>query len=211
MNGSHDTPRGQSHTSRRVTSWWSRIDDVWTDVCFAVEALVIAPLVVLTCTSIWFLWAAVRFACHGCRAPTTRVKITAQPTAVNTAAIAACPTLNARLHFPWWAWSGSAVNMIFSIVGRFGLPAQHVTYVRYVLRRADAAHFVEVDVLEADGTWDNPTQDSSVDVRLPLSRISQIPSSLLSSALCACRCTMCLLPPRRKVPLTSTRVPTMFV
>lgn len=39
--------------------------------------------------------------------------------------------------------------MVFSIVGRFGLPSQRINYSRHVLRGKSSLPCIEVDVLEA--------------------------------------------------------------
>ena len=137
-------------------------DNKWTDTCFAVEALVVTPFVVLTCTSLWFLLAGLRFIWRGCRAPACVPVVTCQDN--NRAVVEACPSLRRRLSFPWWMWSGSAVNMVFSIVGRFGLPDEHVSFRRFVLRRSNGQPCVEVDVREACSPSQCPTESSSCEV-----------------------------------------------
>lgn len=154
-------------------------DNKWTDACFAVEALVVTPVVVLTCTSLWFLLAGLRFIWHGCRVPACVPVVTCQSN--NRAVVDACPSLRRRLHFPWWMWSGSAVNMVFSIVGRFGLPDEHVSFRRFVLRRrtSDDQPCVEVDVREACSPPQCPTESSSCEVCTYMSVTAINPPPLL--------------------------------
>ena len=153
----------------------SKCNALLTDILLGIEAAIAVPIVILSLTALWIIGAGIEFVYRGCKRPRCKPVVCCHP--AQKAAVDACPLLNQELDFPWWMYSGSAGNMIFSIVGRFRLPTEHISFSRFVIRRPGTC-VLELDVREAETSADSPVEDVDPEVQRDMRATMIVPSAI---------------------------------